>query len=251
MSAVRLASLFVFMLLLASCAVQQVQQPVLDKKTAERVTQLRKEMLLHRARALVQYEPIYQELETLLPKDAGAADDINHYKSERNEIASHLFDCGTRSMAEKNYLQAEECLELSNQLLANAEKQILLDKVKLVRKQQEDRRHGEQIMLAYQLAYASGNLAEAHLQLDALQALQPENNQAVTLHQNLNAEIRSRMTKGLEEARSLYSQGKIAEALAICNGLMLIEPKNEELLAMISRAEKVNKNIEKLSKAKK
>jgi hypothetical protein len=32
---------------------------------------------------------------------------------------------------------------------------------------------------------------------------------------------------------------------------MLVDPKNEELLAMISRAGKVNKNIEKLSKTKK
>jgi tetratricopeptide (TPR) repeat protein len=242
---------FMLMLQLGSCALIKMPYEPLDKKTTERVAQLRKDMLLRRGHALVQYEPIYQELETLLPQDNGATDDIRHYKAERKNIAEGLYDCGQQSMYEKNYAQAEECLELSNKLESYGEKQAMLDKARSIRKQQDDKRRSEQIMLAYQLAYASDNLAEARLQLDLLLTLTPENTSAITLRDQLNAEIKARMTKDLEEARSLYSQGKINEALAICNSLMLVDPKNEELLAMISRAEKVNKNIEKLSKTKK
>lgn len=251
MNVAGLAVAFMLILQLGSCALIKVPHEALDKKTTERVAQLRKDMLLRRARALVQYEPIYQELETLLPKDNGATDDIRHYKAERRNIAEGLYDCGQESMLEKNYVQAEECLELSNKLESYGEKQAMLDKARSIRKQQDDKRRSEQILQAYQTAYASGNLAEASLQIDLLLSLAPENVSAVILRDQLNAEIRARMTKDLEEARSLYSRGKINEALVICNSLMLVDPKNEELLAMISRAEKVNKNIEKLSKTKK
>jgi tetratricopeptide (TPR) repeat protein len=251
MNVVGLAVAFMLILQLGSCALIKVPHETLDKKTTERVAQLRKDMLLRRARALVQYEPIYQELETLMPQDNGATDDIRHYKAERRNIAEGLYDCGQESMFEKNYAQAEECLELSNKLESYGEKQAMLDKARSIRKQQDDKRRSEQILQAYQTAYASGNLAEASLQIDLLLSLAPDNVSAVILRDQLNAEIKARMTKDLEEARSLYSRGKINEALVICNSLMLVDPKNEELLAMISRAEKVNKNIEKLSKTKK
>lgn len=247
------SKIIAFMLVtqLASCALVRPPQYTLDKKTLERITQLRKDMLLRRARALVQYEPIYQELETLLPQDNGAADDIRQYKAERRHIASNLYDCGTQSMLEKNYAQAEECLELSNKLESYGEKQALLEKARAIRKQQEDRRRSEQAMLAYQQAYSAGNLAEARVQLEMLIGLAAENTQAIALRDRLDTEIKTRMNKDLEAARSLYSRGKISEALIICNNLILVDPKNEELLSLISRAEKVNKNIEKLSKPKK
>jgi len=88
------------------------------------------------------------------------------------------------------------------------------------------------------------------LQLDALLAAVPDNSQAIQLRDQLNLEIKAKMSKDLEEARSLYSRGKITEALQLCNSLMSIDPKSEELLALISRAGKINKNIEKLSKPK-
>ena len=235
---------------IGSCTILQSIVHPLDKKTSERVTQLRKDMLMRRAQALLQYEPIYFELETLLPKDHGAMDDIKLYKAERRKLAGNLFDCGQKSMVEKAYPHAEECLELSNKLVSSSEKLILLDKAKTIRKQQEDKRRNEQLLLAYQQTYASGNLAEAMLQLDALLATAPDNTQAIQLRDQLNLEIKVKMTKDLEEARSFYSRGKITEALQLCNNLMSIDPKNEELLALISRAEKINKNIEKLSKPK-
>ena len=250
MNVARFIIVILFGLQLTSCVAYK-NPPVLDKKTSERVTQLRKDMLLRRASALVQYEPIYNELETLLPSDYGAADDINQYKSERREIAANLYNCGMQSMIEKNYAQAEECMELSNKLVSGVEKQTLLDKARVIRKQQDDKRRSEQIMQVYQQAYASGNLAEAHTQLEILLTLTPENNQVSVLRDQLNIEIKKRMDKDLDQARSLYSQGKINEALIICNALMLVDPKNEELLGMINRAEKVSKNIEKLSKPKK
>ncbi|HEX5637437.1 MAG TPA: hypothetical protein VFY78_10155, partial [Gammaproteobacteria bacterium] len=183
---------FMLVVQLGSCALIRPPQYTLDKKTTERITQLRKDMLLRRARALVQYEPIYQELETLLPQDNGAADDIRHYKSERKVIAEGLYDCGKESMLEKNYVHAEECLELSNKLVSYGDKQALLEKARSIRKQQEDKRRSEQIMSAYQQAYATGNLSEALLQLDMLIALSAENNQALALRDKLDAEIKLR-----------------------------------------------------------
>lgn len=251
MNIVNLGFVILLGLQLTACELYKRPLQALDKKTSERVTQLRKDMLLQRARSLVQYETIYNELETLLPRDYGAADDIKHYKSERSDIAEQLYDCGKQSMLEKNYTLAEECMELSNKLGGSVEKQTLLDKARAIRKQQEDKRRSEQMMQAYQQAYTSGKLAEARIQIDALIGLAPDNNQAIALRDQLKIEIKTKMDKDLEQARSLYSQGKINEALDICNSLMQVDPKNEELLGMISRAEKVSKNIKKLSKPKK
>jgi uncharacterized protein HemY len=250
MSVVRWVLVFILIIQISSCAMFESIVHPLDKKTSERVTQLRKDMLMRRAKASLQYEPIYLELETLLPKDHGAMDDIRQYKYERRKLANNLYDCGQQSMYEKNYPQAEECLELSNKLSSSSEKIILLEKAKLIHKQYEDKRRSEQIMLAYQSAYSSGNLAEAMVQLETLLAVTPDNMQALELHDQLATEIKVKMSKDLEEARSLYSRGKITEALNVCNKLMLVDPKNPELLALISRAEKINKNIEKLSKPK-
>ena len=241
----------IFITQLGACAILQPTPYALDKKTADRITQLRKDMLMRRASALMQYEPIYVELETLLPKDHGAADDIRQYRSERRIISENLFDCGQQSMLEKNYTQAEECLDLSSKLDNSSEKQLLLDKAKNIRKQQEDKKRTEQILLAYQQSYNSGNLADALMQLESLVATTTDDAQGIQLRDQLKTEIKARMTKDLELARYLYSLGKIPEALQLCNSLMLVEPKNEELLALISRAEKINKNIEKLSKTQK
>ena len=251
MSAVRWSLITILISQLGACTMLEAVVYPLDKKTSERVTQLRKDMLMQRARALLQYEPIYFELETLLPKDHRAVEDIRQYKAERRKLADNLFDCGQQSMVEKNYPQAEECLELSNKLASSSEKTVLLDKAKLIRKQQEDKRRSEQLMVAYQQAYSSGNLAEALVQLETLLAATPENAQAIQLSDHLNSEIKIKMTRDLEEARSLYTQGKITEALQVCNNLKLVDPKNLELLALISRAEKINKNIEKLQKTQK
>lgn len=251
MSRVRLVIALTLLLSLIACVPYKIPAQPLDKKTSERVTQLRKDMLLQRAHALVQYEPIYHELESLLPADGGAADDIEQYNVERNVIAGHLAECGNLSMAEKNYALAEECLDLSNKLVSSNEKQVLLEKARDIRKQQDDKRRSDQIMQAYQHAYNNGSLDEARMQLVTLLALIPENTPAQALREQLAAEIKARMDKDLEEARTLYSQGKITETLAVCNKLLLVDPKNEELIAMINRAEKVNKNIEKLSKPKK
>ena len=95
---------------------------LLDERDTQ-VQELRKNMLLRRARALVQYQAIYQKLEKLIPDDYSARYDINRYNSEKQEIAAELLECGDYALEEKDYSLAEECVDLSNQLTASQEKQ--------------------------------------------------------------------------------------------------------------------------------
>jgi hypothetical protein len=226
----------------------------LEKYTAERdarIVQLRKDMLLHRARSLVQYEPIYKELETLIPEDYAARSDIQKYQAERNEIAEHLQDCSRHALSQKDYPLAEECLSLSNALVHTAEKQTLLDKTRATIKAADDKQKTEQLLAGYQHAYDAGDLSAASGKLNELLAFRPDYPQARTLREQLDMEIKTRISKGLESARSAYTQGKYSETLDICNALLQLDPKNEEVIVLQNRAAKVSKNVEKLSKEKK
>jgi hypothetical protein len=219
---------------------------------AERDTQvqeLRKNMLLRRARALVQYQAIYEKLEKLIPDDYNARYDINKYKSEKQELAAELMDCGEFSLEARDYSLAEECIDLSNQLLASEAKQKSLASIRKTKKNLDNRRRSSELIEAYHAAYDGGDFPRARYHLETLIALDGSHSKARELKAQLDRDINLRVEKGITEGKTLYSQGKINEALAVWEGLLKIDPKNEELASLISRGKKVSSKIRKLEKS--
>ena len=102
------------------------------------VNELRKNMLLRRARALVQYQAIYEKLEKLIPDDYSARYDITKYKKEKLDISSELMDCGEYALDIKNYSLAEECIDLSNQLAPPDDKKKSLASIRKKKKYIDD-----------------------------------------------------------------------------------------------------------------
>ncbi|MDH5571070.1 MAG: tetratricopeptide repeat protein [Gammaproteobacteria bacterium] len=223
-----------------------------DKLIKERNTQvheLRKNMLLRRSKALIQYAPIYNKLEKLIPEDYNARSDITRYNAETEEIATHLMNCGNQALENEDFSLAEECITLSNQLIPTADKQKLLSRTHSKRKFIDNKRRSRELIESFNDAYASGDFPKARYHLETLLALDPENKKALELKSQLDRNINSRIEKGITKGKSLYSQGKINQALEIWQELLSIDPKNEELTSLVARGKKVSKKIEKLEKA--
>lgn len=221
----------------------------LDQQRNEQVIELRKNMLLARARSLIEYETIYQKLDLLIPNDYAARNDIENYQNERETIASHLMNCNEHALTNNDFSLAETCLELSNKLVASSEKQQLLENIRRKRKLQENKQKVKQLMDSYEEAHKAGDLAKARTHLNSLLKIDPEYSKAQQLITVVENEIKQLIDKGIEEGKALYSKGKINQALTLWNNLLLIEPENQELPTLIARAQKISKKIEKLEKS--
>jgi len=213
------------------------------------INELKKEMLLKRAHALIEYETVYHELELLAPNDNIALNDIRRHKKEKEEVASHLIMCSEYALGKEDYALAEECLQLSSQLINTDTVRSLLIKTKNKRKAIEDKKRAEELLATYKSAYATGDLQKARYHINTLITLQPEHPTALELKASLDKEITTIVNKGIADGRELYSQNEIRKALKIWQKLIKIDPDNEELKTLISRAQKVSKKIDTLSPA--
>ena len=105
-------------------------QQTLLKERDTQVTELIRNMLLRRARALVQYKPIYTKLGKLIPNDYKAQHDIKKFESEQNDTSADLLEYGKHAFKIKNYSLAEECLELSHSLVPSEKTLEFINKTK-------------------------------------------------------------------------------------------------------------------------
>lgn len=213
------------------------------------VTELRKNMLLRRSRALLQYQPIYIKLKKLIPNDHRAQYDIYKFENEINETSRLLANCGKQAFDKKNYTLAEECYDLSVKLVASKKIEKLKNNVKNIIKHDNEIKTAHDLISAYHSAYESGNFPKARLHLDQLLAINPEHKQTQQLKEQLDRDINTRIEKGINIGKTQYSEGKINIALKTWQELSKLDPKNEELSALISRAQKVSSKIEKLEKS--
>lgn len=225
------------------------QKARLVRERDTQVQELRKNMLLRRARALVQYQAIYEKLEKLIPDDYSARYDINQYKSEKRDLASDLLECGEYSLEDKDYSLAEECIDLSNQLLPTDEKKTSLAAIRKKKTYLDNKRRSSELIEAYKKAYESGDFPRARYHLETLIALDSRHSKAKELKAQLDRDINLRVEKGITRGKTLYSQGKVDEALDIWEELLKIDPKNEELASLISRGKKVSTKIRKLEES--
>lgn len=224
---------------------------ILVKHHSNLINDLKKQMLLKRAYALIEYESVYNELELLAPYDNSAQSDIQRHKNEKQEVANHLITCSEYALGIEDYTLAEECLQLASQLINTETVRHLLIKTKNKRKAIETQKRAQELLATYKSAYASGDLPKARFHINTLITLQPDHVEAIELKLALDREIKAKVDKGISEGRELYSQNNIKKALKIWKKLIIMDPDNDELKILISRAEKVSKKIETLSPSQK
>ena len=211
------------------------------------INDLKKEMLLKRAYALIEYEDVYQKLELLAPNDHSAQNDIHRHKIEKEEVANHLIICSEYALGKKDYALAEECLQLSSQLINTKSVRTLLIRTKNKRKALENKKRAEELLATYKSAYTAGDLPKARFHINTLITLQPDHPTAIELKSSLDKEIKALLDKGIADGRELYSKNNIKDALKVWQKLFKIDPDNEELKKLISRAKKVSKKIDTLT----
>lgn len=231
-------------------------QPILAKEKKaliserdEQVTALRKDMLMKQADALISYKKIYEKLHQLIPQDLNAQFDIGRYDKDRVEVASHLKLCGEHAIDNKQITLARDCFSLSNQLDPSPDKQLWVKKTnKQLLDKAKQKRHGE-LLAAYNLAYKNGEYNKAKLHLYTLLAIDPSHSNAKNLLQSINSEIRKLALDKIDSGRALYAEKKIDGALKLWKEALKLEPENQELIQLISRAEKVSKKIQSLEES--
>jgi len=226
----------------------KAKKDLLQKRDAK-IIALQKTLLMKRATALISYKKIYGKLSKLTPLDSATKANIKNYNRERINVAKQLEICGNNANKAKKFTQARDCYYLSNTLEPSKQKQVW---VKLISKQLKNKftqkRHDE-LLTAYNLAYNAQNYSQAQMHLQSLLSIDPAHEQAQNLLLDLNREINTLALNKIAKGKELYSQKKINDALQVWQQALKLDPKNEELIQLISRAEKVSKKIQSLQES--
>lgn len=223
-----------------------------DSLTTERdirINELRKMMLIRKARTLLQYASVYQKLKQLIPNDYSAQREIDEYNREREDIAELLMSCSNHALTRRDYFLATECLSLSNQLISSKEKQQLLKTAVANRKKLDKKRRSKQLLINFHKAKTSQDYASARYNIEILLDLDPNDKTYIKLKKQLETDINNHLKNDIQQGKLLYSKGNISQALEIWESLLQIDPGNDELIALIARAKKVNRKIEKLEQS--
>lgn len=221
----------------------------LIKQHAEKVRELNRDLAMHNARALIGCLTMYEELEVLEPDDPNLQSGLNRIRREKEELATELLKYGEESLQKKNYDLADECIDLSNQLVASSAKNAILISIREKKKSLVIPRRRVELIKAYREAYDQGDFSQAGSHLETLIALDGNNTHAKALKSQLERDIDLRVERGVAEGKTLYSQGKINEALVIWEELLKIDPQNEELAAYVVRGKKVSTKIKTLEES--
>ena len=224
------------------------EKSALLKERDRQITNLRKDMLMKRANALISYKIIYSKLHKLIPEDYSAQFDINRYDNDRIEVANQLRMCGEQARKNNNYTLARDCYYLSNELEPSKPKSLLVTKLNKQLKDISSQKRHIKLLSAYQSAYDKHeyNLAKSHL--NELLSISPSHSKAKTLLASLNKEVQEWVSSKIEVGKERYSKKKINAALEIWRQALRLEPENPELLQLISRAEKISQKIQSLEK---
>ena len=226
----------------------QKEKTALLNERDKQVTNLRKDMLMKRANALISYKIIYSKLHKLIPEDYSAQFDINRFDNDRIEVANHLRMCGDQATKNKNYTLARDCYYLSNELEPSKQKSQLVTSLNKQLKDISNQKRHIKLLSAYQSAYDKHeyNLAKSHL--NKLLSISPSHAKGRSLLASLNKEVQEWVSSKIEVGKERYSKKKINSALEIWRQALRLEPENPELLQLISRAEKVSQKIQSLEK---
>ena len=227
----------------------------------ERVETLRTEALVNKGDWLARELPLQREILRTTPDDGHAKKALKRAKRELDDTSAGLYLCGQRALDSRNNKLAVRCLALAEQLtpttsvkdaLARAEKEHKRTKAKTRRAKRKKQQQSEadkvrRLFDEYEEAYEADDLIRARAILEELKLAEPKNDKVEQLEMELDGAIGERVTRGMEESRRLYSQGKIQQALDNWRKLSKLDPKNEDIKAHIARAERVLAKLRELS----
>jgi len=230
-------------------------------KRAAQLEDLRNQALLAKGDWLTRDTPLQREIARVSPHDSQARRRLKENSREVEKTAGKLYSCGQRALARGEHNLALQCLSLAHTLTPTREIGTALARTKMAVAVQKAKRHGKKrrlsqarastiqnIVDAYEKAYANGDLLRARKHLNKLSSLEPDDTEITQMEADLDAAIAFKIKRGIETGRALYSRGQIQPAVDAWNELVRLEPDNEELNAHIARAHRVLDNLDKLKK---
>lgn len=218
----------------------------LIKQRDNHITNLRKDLLMNRANALISYKKTYSTLNKLIPDDRSAQYDINRYEDEKEHLANQLQRCGEQAIINNQYTLARDCYLLSNRLMPSDKKLSFVNNLEKQLKTQANEKRFKELLSAYDEAYDKKIYGKARAPLQTIIAIDKNHNKAHALLKSLNQEIDSQLEKLITKGEELYSEKKITEALNTWKQAKKLAPDNKKLTQLIIRAEKVNKKLQRL-----
>lgn len=216
------------------------------KQREQEIISLRKQLLFKDANTLISYKPIYERLEQLLPTDYRAQNDLSRYKNYVSATTHQLDNCAEDAINRRQYNLAKECYLLSHALVPGKHKQSGIERLDSMIKNVSNQKFYSELFAAYRTDYQNKNYYLARQSLQTILKLNPQHEEARKLLDSLTHEINLLVNNKLSLGRDLYSQQKIDAALAQWKQAREMDPDNEEINQLISRAEKVQKKIETL-----
>ncbi|VAW71060.1 hypothetical protein MNBD_GAMMA10-2746 [hydrothermal vent metagenome] len=222
------------------------EQALLITERNNKINDLKKKLLIKRAKSLASYQGIYLELDQLISDNSSARQDIRRYEKDKKHVSERLEKCGELANINKQLNIAIECFVLSYELSPDSHK---LEHIKTLEATlSKDKRQQQHIDLlaAYKSAYSKKAYVQAKKHLHELLKIAPKHKEAQQQLRKLNKEIKRKLQGMLASGKYLYSQNKINEALKIWKKARRIAPGNKELKQLIYRTEKVSKKIKSL-----
>ena len=229
----------------SSIALKQGREE-LFRKRAQRIDQLKTEILITKGKWLAQDAPLYEQLSHVESQDIFDKWKTSRKKSEVEETAAELYECSERAMKDNNFEQARTCLTLAETLDASekmkaAAKERRQEIAKREKQARKEKHQGDFERLATQAKQAmdKGQLRRSRKIVSQLAKIDPDNPEVHQLQQRLNSlKNKKRVRKEkrqqdyerlAKQAQEAMEKGELQKAQQIVPQLVKIDPNNPEV----------------------
>lgn len=212
----------------------------------EHIEQLKNELLIRNAEALLSQDEAYDRMIQLMPDDGRISRDYKNHLNEKRDLAILLEECGKNSNRDNLLQMALSCYRFSNDLDPSEKKKYWVDKLNKQLTSQTNYKRYVELIAAYKSAYKDRQYDKAKKHLETLLAINPNHAKANEYLSALNSEIDSLVDIKIETGKELYSNKRVKAALDVWKQAYKLSPDNTELPLLINRAEKVSKNLKLL-----
>jgi hypothetical protein len=235
-----------------SAAIQQAFEEFEIQRDAY-IRQRNYQILFNKGQALLANTPIREEITKAAPEQYRYRTQARRHDEEKHDVALELLECAEFSLENNQLVTCEKCLELAAHLydspLPKRYHELLARLTKQQAAQQQVLSKAAQTNLAAATqAIKDKKLKQAMAHLQQVPVEDQQKPAVIKLKQELRKEIKLAVKQGAAVGRQLYSAGKIKEALAVWQSLLVLEPDNAALRKHADRAQRVLKKLETLEK---
>lgn len=239
----------------------------LEAKREQQVKINERNILLTRARFLLEQRALYEQKIRLQPPGFVQRQEFSRQQNEAEEIAGRLVDHAGRAMRQSDIAVAKNCLQVAQQLkpseraagmLADLQKQeqaeqaskqeaalrqqAIIKRNRTRTEQKETRR----ILETTQQAIQQHKLQDAQAALARLPASSSKDSDVVELQGSLDQAVSTRVHNLMMAGDAQYRAERIQPALKAWSEALSLDPENQEIIKRIDRANRVLANLEEL-----